>query len=100
MQRDFACIAAKRTSHQGKNMKTVKVTRGQYHVLQHLTRKEVATLNKYPKLLGESRRLLRACKTVIKKIEGITEHSNRRKRQTAYKRIIVICQKAIDLIER
>jgi len=81
-------------------MKTVKVTRSQYHILQNLTRKEVATLRKYPKILVESKRLLRACKNVIKKIEAIPEHTNRRKRQTAYKRITSICQKAIDQVER
>ena len=48
-------------------MKTVKVTRGQYHALQNLTRKEVATLRKYPKILVESKRLLRACKSVSRK---------------------------------
>ena len=81
-------------------MRTVKVTRGQYHVLQNLTRKEVATLKKYPRILVESKRLLRACKKVIEKIEEIPEYANRRKRQTAYKRIIRICQKAIDPIEK
>jgi hypothetical protein len=81
-------------------MKTVKVTRGQYRVLQNLTRKEVATLKKYPRILVESKQLLRACKKVIEKIEEIPEYANRRKRQTAYKRIIRICQKAIDLVEK
>jgi hypothetical protein len=37
---------------------------------------------------------------VIEKIEEIPEYANRRKRQTAYKRIIRICQKAIDLVEK
>ena len=81
-------------------MKTVRVTRGQYHVLQNLTRKEVATLKKYPRILVESKRLLRACKKVIEKLEEIPEHANRRKRQTAYKRIVGFFQKAIDLIEK
>jgi hypothetical protein len=81
-------------------MKTVKVTRGQYRVLQNLTRKEISTLKKYPKILVESKRLLRACKNVIKTIEKIPEHANRRKRQTAYKRIVGVCQKAIDLVEK
>ena len=80
-------------------MKTVRVTRGQYHVLQNLTRKEVSTLKKYPQILVESKQLLRACKKVIQKIGEIPEHANRRKRQTAYKRIIRICQKAVSLIE-
>lgn len=81
-------------------MKTVKVTRGQYHALQNLGRKEAATLKKFPKILAESKRLLRTCKSVIKKIEKIPQHANWRKRQTAYKRIVRICQKAIDAIEK
>ncbi len=81
-------------------MKTVKVTRSQYRVLQSLNRKEIGALKKYPKILGESRRLLRSYKKVIKKVEAIPEYASRRKRQTAYKRIIGICQKAIDLIEK
>jgi hypothetical protein len=81
-------------------MKTIKVTRSQYRVLQNLTRKEIAVLKKYPGILAESRKLLRSYKKVINKIEEIPEHANRRKRQTAYKRIIAICQNAIALIER
>jgi 5-bromo-4-chloroindolyl phosphate hydrolysis protein len=77
-------------------MKTIKVSRNHYHVVQALTRKDVAILRKSPKILAESKQLLRACKSVIKKIEGIPEHASRRKRQTAYKRIIGICRKAID----
>ena len=77
----------------------VKITRNQHRLLQSLTRKEIATLKKYPKILAESRELLRACKKVIKKVETIPEHANRRKRQTAYKRIIRICQRAIDRVE-
>ena len=81
-------------------MKTVKVTRVQYQVLQKLTRKEIGTLKKYPKILIESKHLLRTCKKVIKKIEGLSEHANRRKRATAYKRIVSMCQKAVDSIEK
>ena len=81
-------------------MKTVKVTRGQFQVLQKLTRKEVGTLKKYPKILLESKHLLRTCKKVIKKIETLPEHANKHKRQTAYKRIIALCQKAIDSVEK
>jgi hypothetical protein len=81
-------------------MKTVKVTHAQYRVLQSLTRKDMRLLKKHPKIIAESRQLLRACKKVIKRIEGIPEYASRRKRQTAYKRIIVICQKSIDLIEK
>jgi hypothetical protein len=81
-------------------MVTAKLTRSQYRILQNLTRKEVSTLKKYPKILAESRQLLRACKKVIKKINEIPEHANKRKRQTAYKRISNICQKAVDLVEK
>jgi hypothetical protein len=33
---------------------------------------------------------------VIKRIEAIPEHASRRKRQTAYKRVLRVCRKAID----
>ena len=81
-------------------MKTLKVTHAQYRVLQSLTRKDMRLLKKYPKVIAESRQLLRACKKVIKRIEAIPEYASRRKRQTAYKRIVVICQKSIDLVEK
>jgi len=81
-------------------MITVKLTRGQFRILQGLTRKEVGTLKKYPKILTESRELLRACKKIIKKVGEIPEHANKRKRQTAYKRIINVCQKAVDRVEK
>jgi hypothetical protein len=81
-------------------MKTVKVTSGQYRVLQVLTRKDLATLKKYPKILAESRHLLRACKKVMRRIDALSEHANRRKRQTAYKRVISICKSAIERVEK
>ena len=81
-------------------MKTLKVTHAQYRVLQSLTRKDMRLLKKYPKVIAESRQLLRACKKVIKRIEAIPEYASRRKRQTANKRIVVICQKSIDLVEK
>ena len=81
-------------------MKTIKVTHAQYRVLQSMTRKDIRLLKKHPKIIAESHQLLRACKKVIKRIEGISEYASRRKRQTAYKRIIVICQKSIDLVEK
>ena len=81
-------------------MKTLKVKHAQYRVLQSLTRKDMRLLKKYPKVIAESHQLLRACKKVIKRIEAIPEYASRRKRQTAYKRIVVICQKSIDLVEK
>ncbi len=81
-------------------MKTVKITHARYRALQNLTRKDIGLLKKYPKILAESRLLLHACKKVIKRVEKISEFASRRKRQTAYKRIIAICQKSIDRIEK
>jgi hypothetical protein len=81
-------------------MKTIKVTPGRYRVLQSLTRKDISLLKKHPKILAESRQLLRACKKVIRRLESISEYASRRKRQTAYERIAVICQKAIDRVEK
>ena len=81
-------------------MITVKLTRSQYRALQGLTRKEIGILNKYPKILAESKELLRTCKKVIKKVEELPEHANKRKRQTAYKRIIAVCQKAVERVEK
>lgn len=81
-------------------MKTIKVSPGRYKVLQSLSRKDVSLLKKHPKILIESRQLLRACKKVIKRLESISEYASRRKRQTAYKRIAAICQKAIDRVEK
>ncbi len=81
-------------------MKTIKVTHAQHRALQNLTRKHLSLLKKYPKILGESRQLLHTCKKVIKRIEGLSEYASRRKRQTAYKRIIALCQKSIDRVEK
>lgn len=78
----------------------MKITAGQHRILQSLTRRDILTLKKYPKMLAESRHLLRACKKVVKRLEGLAEHANRRKRQTAYKRIVSICKSAIDRVEK
>lgn len=80
-------------------MKTMKVSRGQHQVLQTLTRKDYSALRKHPKLLSESKHLLRAFRNIVRNIEGIPEHASRRKRKTKYKRIITICKKAIDVFE-
>ena len=81
-------------------MKTTKVTRGQYQILQKLTRKEFSTLKKHPKILRESKDLLRTCKKVITKVQAMPEYASKHKRQTAYKRIITLCQKAVDSVEK
>jgi hypothetical protein len=56
-------------------------------------------LRKYPKILAESKQVLRAFKSVIKKIEDIPDHASKRKRKTAHKRVVAICKKAIERIE-
>jgi hypothetical protein len=80
-------------------MKTLKLSRSQHQVVQKLTRKDFSALRKHPRLLSESRHLLRAFKSIIKNIEAIPEHASRRKRKTKYKRIAIICRKALDLFE-
>ena len=81
-------------------MKTIKVTRGQYQILQKLNRKEFSTLKKYPNILSESKGLLRTCKKVITKVQAMPEYASKHKRQTAYKRIITLCQRAVDSVEK
>jgi hypothetical protein len=80
-------------------MKTVRVNRSQQRLLQSLSRKDINLLKKHPKIFPQSRELLRACRKVIKRVEMIPEYASRRKRQTAYRRVIAICQKAIDRFE-
>jgi hypothetical protein len=76
-------------------MKTVKVTRAQYKALQHLSRRDINTIRKHPQLVGAARDLLKACRKIVKRIESLSEYASRRKRKTAYKKIIAVCEKAI-----
>ena len=76
-------------------MKTIKVTRAQYRALQHLSRKDINTIRKHPQLVAAARDLLKACRKVVKRVEGLSEYASRRKRRTAYKKIIAVCEKAI-----
>jgi len=80
-------------------MKSLKVSRTHYDILQALTRRDIAVLRKYPNILTESKQLLRAFKSVIKKIEDIPDHASKRKRKTAHKRVVAICKKAIGRVE-
>ena len=80
-------------------MKTVKVTRSQYRALQALSRKDINTIRKHPSIVSAARDLLKACRKVIKRVEGISDHASRRKRRTAYKKIAALCQKAIAKAE-
>jgi hypothetical protein len=80
-------------------MKTLKLSNAKYKALQSITRKDLNALKKHPNIIGKGRALLKACKKVIKQVEAIPQYANHRKRQTAYKRIVKVCQKAIDLAE-
>lgn len=80
-------------------MKSLKVSRSQYPVLQSLNRKDIAVLRRYPRILAETKAVIRAFKSVIKKLEGLPEHASRRKRKTAHKRVIAICKKAVERVE-
>jgi hypothetical protein len=77
-------------------MKTIKVTRAQYKALQQLSRRDINTLRKHPQLVGAARDLLKACRKVVKRVESLSEYASRRKRKTAYKKIIAVCEKAIE----
>lgn len=74
----------------------VKVTRAQYKALQLLSRKDISTIRKHPRMVAASKDLLRACRKVIKRVEGLSEYASRRKRRTAHAKIVSICRKAID----
>jgi hypothetical protein len=78
----------------------MKVTGAQHRVLQILSRKDIYAIQRNPKLVAGSKHLLLACKKTIKKIEDIPQYTSRKKRDTVYRRIIALCRKAIDQIER
>ena len=80
-------------------MKTVKVTRSQYKALESLSRKDINTLRKHPAIVSAAKDLLRVARKVVKRVEAIPEHASRRKRRTAYKKIVVLCEKAIGKAE-
>jgi 5-bromo-4-chloroindolyl phosphate hydrolysis protein len=77
-------------------MKTDKLTRAQYKALQHLSRKDINTIRRHPQLVSAARDLLKACRKVVKRVEALSEYASRRKRRTAYKKIIAACEKAIE----
>ena len=81
-------------------MKSIKVTGAQYKVLQVLTRKDIYTIQRKPRLVASAKQLLLACKKTIKKVEEIPQYASRKKRETSYQRIVALCRKAIDNVER
>ena len=80
-------------------MKVVKVTRAQKQVLLQLTRQDINAIRRNPKLVSGAKVLLLACKKILKKVQAIPEYANRKKRATAHKRIVTLCQKAIERAE-
>jgi tRNA threonylcarbamoyladenosine modification (KEOPS) complex Cgi121 subunit len=83
----------------GAAMKNVKVTGAQHKVLQILSRKDVSAIQRNPKVVAGAKHLLLACKKTIKKVEEIPQYASRKKRETAYRRIVALCRKAIDAVE-
>ena len=81
-------------------MKPNMLTRGQKQALQLLSRSDLAAIRRNPNLVSGSKHLLMACKKVIKKIEGLPRHASQNKRETAYKRVLELCRKAIEKAER
>ncbi len=81
-------------------MKNLKVTGAQHKVLQILSRKDISAIRRNPKLVAGAKHLLLACKRTIKKLEEIPQYASRKKRDTAYRRIVAVCRKAIDQVER
>lgn len=77
-------------------MKTIKVTHAQRQVLEILSRRDLNAIRKNPNLISGAKHLLMACKKTIKKLEAIPDYANRKKRATAYKRIIALCTDAIE----
>jgi hypothetical protein len=77
-------------------LKTIKVTSAQRQVLEVLSRRDLSAIRKNPKVVAGAKHLLIACKKTIKKLEEIPEYANRKKRATAYKRIIAMCEDAIE----
>ena len=80
-------------------MKSIKVTGAQLKALETLSRKDISAIRKNPKLVSGAKHLLLACKKTIKNVGAIPHYASRKKRETAYKRIVTLCQKAIDSIE-
>ena len=81
-------------------MKSLKVTGAQYKVLQILSRKDIYAIQRNPKLVASAKHLLLACKKTVKKVEDLPQYASRKKRETAYRRIVALCRKAIDEVER
>ncbi len=80
-------------------MKMRRVTRSQYKALQVLSRKDINTIRRHPAIVSAARDLLKACRKVVERVNQIPEHASRRKRRTAYRKVTVLCEKAIAKAE-
>ena len=80
-------------------MKVVKVTRAQKQLLLLLSRQDINTIRRNPRLVSSAKHLLSACKKIIARVQAIPEYANKKKRATAHKRIVALCQKAIERAE-
>jgi hypothetical protein len=65
-----------------------------------LSRKDINIIRRHPQLVSAARDLLKACRKVVKRVEALSEYASRRKRRTAYKKIIAVCEKAIERAAR
>jgi hypothetical protein len=92
-------IATSASKVKGIAMKNVKVTGAQHKVLQILSRKDISAIQRNPKLVAGAKHLLLACKKTVKKVEEIPQYASRKKRETAYRRIVALCREAIDVVE-
>jgi hypothetical protein len=77
----------------------MKVTKAQQKALQVLSRKDLNAIRNNPGIVAAAKDLLKACRKVLKRVEGIPEHASRRKRRTAYRKIASICEKALARAE-
>jgi len=80
-------------------MRSEKRNARQAEVLRALTPRDLRVLRRYPGLLREAKHLIKACKKVIAQVEALHQYANARKRQTAYKRIVKVCAKALERVE-
>lgn len=80
-------------------MKTIRVTSAQHKVLQILSRKDISAIRRNPKIVAGAKHLLLACRKTIRKIEEIPQYASRKKRDTAYRRIVALLRKAMAEME-
>ena len=77
-------------------MKNIKVTRGQRQVLQLLSRQDINAIRRNPKLVSGAKHLLMACRKIARKVESMPQYSSKKRRETMSRRIIDICNKALQ----